>query len=82
MSFGLAIRALRLKGGEETGPSVARLRAYREMHDQHWLRESLLEDLATDVALNDRALAHKAALFERALTPLVLAIMIDLAGRL
>jgi len=82
LSFALAIRALRLAGAEETGPSVARLRGERKTHDEHELRESLLEDLTTEVRINDHALARKAVLFDRALTVLALAILIDLAGRL
>jgi len=82
LSFGLAIRALRLKGTEATGPSVARLRDKRESHAAHQLRELQLEDLAAGVSTNDHALARKAVLFDRALTFLVLAILIDLAGRL
>jgi hypothetical protein len=82
LSFALAIQTLRLKGAEETGPSVARLREERETHDEHELRESLLEELTEEVQANDRALASKAVLFDRALTPLALAILIDLAGRL
>jgi hypothetical protein len=82
LSFGLAIRALRLKGTKATGPSVARLREERETHDEHQLRESQLKDLAAGVRTNDHALARKAVLFDRALTVLVLAILIDLAGRL
>jgi hypothetical protein len=82
LSFALAIRALRLTDVKETGPSVARLREDRETHDDHRLTESLLEDLATDIQLNDRILARTATLFNRALITLVLAILIDLAGRL
>ncbi len=82
LSFGLAIRALRLAGAEETGPSVARLRGERKAHDEHELRESLLADLTAEVRINDRALTRKALLFDRALTALALAILIDLAGRI
>ncbi len=82
LSFGLAIRALRRKGARATGPPVVRLREERETHTARQLRESLLEDLAEGVQANEHALARKAALFDRALTPLVLAILIDLTGRL
>jgi len=82
LSFALAIRALRRKGAKETGPSVARLREERETRDAHQIRESLLAELTEEVQANDGALARKAVLFDRALTPLVLAILIDLAGRL
>jgi hypothetical protein len=82
LSFGLAVRALRLKGAEESGPSVARLREYRETRDAHQIRESMLEELTKEAWANDRALARKAVLFDRTLTVLVLAVLIDLAGRL
>ncbi len=82
LSFALAIRALRLTGAEETGPSAARLSEYGETHDEHQSREMLLAELTADVAINDHTLARRAVLFDRALTPLVLAILIDLAGRL
>jgi hypothetical protein len=82
LSFGLAIRALRLKGAKATGPSVARLREERETHDEHQITESLLADLTAGVRINERALARKAVLFDRAQTVLALAVLIDLAGRL
>jgi hypothetical protein len=82
LSFALAIRALRLRGAKETGPSVARLCKEREIHDEHELRESLLEELTAEIRINDHALARKARLFDRALTMLVFAILIDLVGRL
>jgi len=82
LSFALAIRALRHKGAEDTGPPVARLREERATHAAHRLRETMLEDLTKEVRANDRALARKAVLFDQALTPLVLAILTGLAGRL
>jgi hypothetical protein len=82
LSFGLAIQASRRKGAEDTGPPVARLREERKTHAAHQLRESMLEDLTEEVQTNDRALARKAVLFDRALIVMALAILIDLAGRL
>ena len=82
LSLGTAVAALRLAGAKATGPSIARLREERATHDEHELTESLLEDLAEDVHANDHALARKDPLFNGALTLLVLAILIDLAGRL
>ncbi len=82
LSLGLAVRALRILGAEETGPSVAHLREDRETHDEHQITESLLADLTAGIRNNDHALARKAVLFDRALIVLVLAILIDLAGRL
>lgn len=63
-------------------PSVAPLSEYHETHDAHQIRELLLAELMTEVHINEHALARRAVLFDRALTPLVLAILIDLAGRL
>jgi hypothetical protein len=81
LSLGLAVRTLRLPGAEQTGPSVAAMREAREGKDEHELEELVLEDLARDVEINDQALAHKRPLFDRALTFLVLAILVELAGR-
>jgi hypothetical protein len=82
LSFALAIRALRHEGAKETGPSVARLSEYGETHDERQSRELLRAELTEEAQTNDRALARKAVLFDRALIPIVLAILIDLAGRL
>ena len=82
LSLGAAVAALRLAGAKATGPSVAQLREERQTRDEHELTESLLEDLAEEVHTNDEALARKDPLFNGALTLLVLAILIDLAGRL
>jgi hypothetical protein len=82
VSLGVAVRTLRLPGAEETGPSVADLREARESKDEHELEELVLEDLARDVEINDQALARKGPLFDAALALLVLAIILELAGRL
>lgn len=82
LSLGLAVWTLRLPGAEETGPSVAAMREARATLEAGRLEESLLEDLAADIQINDRALARKAPLFVRAQTFLVLAIIVELAGRL
>lgn len=81
VSLGVAVRTLRLPGAEQTGPSVADLREARESKDEHELEELVLEDLARDVEINEQALAHKRPLFDRALTLLMLAILVELAGR-
>jgi hypothetical protein len=82
LSFGLAIRASRRKGAEDTGPPVARLHEYRETRDARQLREFLLAELTKGVRANEHALARKSLLFDRALIVMALAILIDLAGRL
>jgi len=81
VSLGVAVRTLRLPGAEQTGPSVADLCEAREGKDEHELEELVLEDLARDVEINEQALAHKRPLFDRALTLLMLAILVELAGR-
>ena len=75
------MRTLRLPGAEETGPSVAHMREARETRDEHRIEEWLLNDLMEDVEINEQALAHKGPLFDWALTFLVLAILVELAGR-
>jgi hypothetical protein len=82
LSLGTAVATLRLASKQATGPSVARLREDRETRDEHLIRESLLADLAEEVQANDKALARKVPLLNGALALLVLAILIDLAGRL
>jgi hypothetical protein len=58
------------------------LRDARETQGENELEESLLEDLAKDLQTNDQALIRKGPLFDRALTFLMLAIVVELAGRL
>lgn len=82
LSFSLAIRALRRKDAENTGPPVARLNEDRETHDARQIRESMREELTEEVDINEHALARKTVLFDRALIVMALAILIDLAGRL
>ncbi|HVA20261.1 MAG TPA: hypothetical protein VMU55_08805 [Solirubrobacteraceae bacterium] len=81
LSFGVGVRALRRQGADETGPSVADMREARETKEDRRLEEWLLNDLEEDLQTNDQALARKGPLFDRALTFLVLAILVELAGR-
>lgn len=80
-SFSLAMRALRLPGAEEPGPTLAAMRRARESEDAGELEASLLDDLEKDIQINDRALARKTLLFEGALKFLAFAIVVELAGR-
>lgn len=82
LSFGLAVWTLRLPGARETGPSVADTLRGRKSHDERSLEDSLLEDLAEDIQINEHALARKGPLFAWAQTLLMLAIAVELAGRL
>jgi hypothetical protein len=81
LSLGLTVRTLRLPGTEDTGPSVSDMREARESQDEHELEEWVLEDLGRDIQINEQALARKAPLFNGALTCLVLAILVEFAGR-
>jgi hypothetical protein len=82
LSFSLAVQTLRLPSAEETGPSIASMRRAREAEeDEYLLEDSLLNDLEDDIQTNDQTLARKIRLFDRALNFLVLAILVELAGR-
>ncbi len=82
LSLGIAVRTLRLPAAGKTGPSVAAIRKARKNTDDDELEESLLDDLETDIEINEQALTHKGPLFDRALTLLLLAIAIELVGAL
>jgi hypothetical protein len=82
LSLGLAVGALRLPGAERSGPSVADLRDARDTQDDHGLEALLFAGLTEGLRTNRQAIARKVPLFNRALTFLVLAIIIELAGRL
>jgi hypothetical protein len=79
-SFSLAMRALRLLGAEEAGPTLAAMRRAREREDARELEDSLLDDLEKDIHINDRVLARKTLLFEHALTLLAFATLVELVG--
>jgi hypothetical protein len=81
LSFGLAFKALRNPGAEQIGPCIGDVLKARETHDDRTIREWLLDDLIDDVEANEQALARKGPLIGRALTFLVLAILVELAGR-
>ncbi len=82
LSFALSVRATRLPGAEEIGPTVAAMRRARETEDQREFEDSLLDDLEEDLLINDQALTRKALLFDWALNFLVLAILMELVGRI
>jgi hypothetical protein len=81
LSFGLAVHTLLLPSAKETGPSLATMRKARDIEDTRAFEDSLLDDLEEDLRINDRALARKTLLFKRGLTFLMLAILVELAGR-
>jgi hypothetical protein len=76
------VRALLLPGAKETGPSLNDMRRTRETEDARAFEDSLLDDLESDIQINDRALARKALLFKHALAFLALAMGVELAGRI
>ncbi len=80
-SFGLAVRALRLPNAKDAGPSLTAMRRARESEDAREFEDSLLDDLESDIQINDRAVARKTLLFKHALTFLMLAILVELAGQ-
>jgi len=81
-SLGLAVQSLRLPGAERIGPSIADTPEAPESEDEHSPADSLLNDLAQHIETNEHALDSKESPFDRALTFLVLAIVLALAGRL
>jgi hypothetical protein len=80
LALGLALQALRLPGAEESGPSVLEMLDDRASNDDESIEDDLLKDLAEDVHTNERTLARKDRLLARAVTLLVLAIVLELAG--
>jgi hypothetical protein len=81
LSLGLAVRSLRLPGAKRTGPSVTDTPEDPDSEDEHSPEDSLLNDFAQDIETNVHALVRKEPPFERALTFLVLAIFVELVGR-
>jgi hypothetical protein len=81
-SLGLAVRTLRLPAAAQIGPSVTDTSEISESEDEHSPEDSLLNDLADDIEANAHDIARKESSFNGALTLLVLATLIDLAGRL
>jgi hypothetical protein len=83
LSLGLAVQTLRLPGAERIGPPPSQTPLeVREAQDEHSLEDSILNDLAEDIETNEHALDRRDPPFERALAFLVLAIVVELAGRL
>jgi hypothetical protein len=81
LSFSLAMRALRLPGAKDAGPSLAAMRSARESEDARAFEDSLLDDLEKDIETNKRAVTRKTLLFKGALTFLAFAILVELAGQ-
>lgn len=82
LSLGVAVRTLLHPGAKQTGPLVADMLDARETRDDEDLEETLLKDLAAETLANEQALARKDPLIAVAVALLLLAIAIELAGRL
>jgi hypothetical protein len=82
LSLGLAVTAVRLAGAEETGPSVGDTLEARETQDDRQLEEPFLADLAEDIRINEQALDRVSPVFSGSLTFLMLAIVVELVGKL
>jgi len=80
LAFCLAARALLLPGAKQIGPFVADMLDARETRNDEDLEEKLLRDLATETLANEQALTRKDPLLAAAVTLLVLAIALELAG--
>jgi hypothetical protein len=80
LSLGLAVRALLLQGAEEIGPLLADMLDDRATYDDETIEEALLKDLSTETLANEQALARKDPLLAGAVTLLVIAILLELAG--
>jgi hypothetical protein len=82
LSLGVAVRTLLRPGARLTGPLVADMLNARATRADEDLEEELLEDLAMETLANEQALARKDPMIAVAVALLVLAIVIELAGRL
>jgi hypothetical protein len=80
LALGLAVRALLLPGAAQIGPPLADMLDARANNDDETIEERLLDDLASETSVNNQALARKDPLFFAAVTLLVLAIVLELAG--
>jgi hypothetical protein len=80
LSLGLALRALRLPGAARNGPLVSGVLDAHANNDDAYLEDILLKDLAAETLANEQAIARKDLLLARAVTLLVLAIVLEMAG--
>lgn len=82
LSVGVAVRTLLGPGAKQNGPSVTEMLDARASNNDETIEENLLEDLAAETLVNEQALARKDPMIAWALALLVLAIVIELGGRL
>lgn len=82
LSLAVAVRILLGPGAKQNGPLVADMLDARASNDDAYLEDVLLEDLATETLANEQALARKDPMITWAVALLLLAIAIELLGRL
>lgn len=82
LSLGLAARSLLLPDARGIGPTISAARRSRTAESDVAVEESLLDDLAEKITINEQALIAKAPLCDWALRLLLLAIAMALVGRL
>jgi hypothetical protein len=82
LSLGVAVRTLLGPGAKQNGPSVTEMLEARAYNDDETVEENLLKDLADDIQINEQTLARKDPMIAWAVALLVLAIVVELAGRL
>ena len=80
LSLGVAVRTLLGPGAKLNGPSVSDMLYARANNDDAYLEDVLLRDLSAETLANEQALARKDPLIAWAVAPLILAIVLDLAG--
>jgi len=79
LSVAVAARVLRLGGHQQSGPSIAAVRA---VSDEQQAEEMLVNGLSDDIRTNQQLLARRAVLFDQALIGSVLAVFLYMVGRL
>jgi hypothetical protein len=80
MSAVLALCALLVEGAERVGPIVADILDDRALHSDDVLEQWLVEDLATEMLVNQKVLVRKAPLVTGAFALLAMAIACELGG--
>jgi hypothetical protein len=82
LSLSVAVRILLGPGAKQNGPLVVDMLDARASNDDAYLEEVLLEDLAAETLANEQALSRKDPMITWAVALLLLAIVIELLGRL
>jgi hypothetical protein len=82
LSLSVAVRILLGPGAKQNGPLVADMLDARASNDDAYLEDVLLKDLAAETLANEQALARKDPMITWAVALLLLAIAIELLGRL